>query len=191
VPTLADGGGAAGCAATQEEFDWARATAHTRAMGAQVDGAACAFIVPGVDLANHSFAPNAIYGVSPDGNHFQLSWDSSGDERKPGWDCTRCIQLALSLEIACMSGGGGEGRGGGGGGSSSGGGGRGGVGSGGARAGAGGAGAGAGNSSGSGGGTGGGSRGGGGSWGGGAEVGSGSWSAWVGAESAWLQPLNL
>ena len=37
-----------------------------------------------VDLANHSFAPNATYGVSPDGAHFQLAWDASGDERKPG-----------------------------------------------------------------------------------------------------------
>lgn len=70
----ADAGGAAGTPATQEEFDWARATAHTRAMGAKVGGAPCAFIVPGVDLANHSFAPNATYGVSPDGDHFQLLW---------------------------------------------------------------------------------------------------------------------
>ena len=43
----ADGGGAAGGPATQEEFDWARATAHTRAMGAKVAGLPAAFIVPG------------------------------------------------------------------------------------------------------------------------------------------------
>ena len=46
-------------------------------MRAQVAGAPCAFIVPGVDLANHCFAPNTTYGVSPDGQHFQLSWDTS------------------------------------------------------------------------------------------------------------------
>ena len=75
---------AIGADATQEEFDWARATAHTRAMAAKVAGAPCAFIVPGVDLANHSFQPNTNYGISADGTFFQLSWDTSGDDRKPG-----------------------------------------------------------------------------------------------------------
>lgn len=40
----AEGGGSVGCDATQEEFDWARATAHTRAMGAPVKNQPCAFI---------------------------------------------------------------------------------------------------------------------------------------------------
>ena len=80
----AEGGGLAGAEATQEEFNWARATAHTRAMGAKVSGAPCAFIVPGVDLANHSFAPNTEYGLSKDGTKFQLTWDASGNDRKPG-----------------------------------------------------------------------------------------------------------
>lgn len=70
-------------AATQEEFDWARATAHTRAMSGKVAGGPCAFIVPGVDLANHSFAPNCEYGVSGDGGSFQLTWDTTATREMP------------------------------------------------------------------------------------------------------------
>jgi len=43
----AGGGGSRGGDATQAEFEWARATAHTRAMGGDLGGAPCAFIVPG------------------------------------------------------------------------------------------------------------------------------------------------
>jgi hypothetical protein len=70
--------------ATQEDFDWARATAHTRAMSGKVGGGPCAFIVPGVDLANHSFEPNCEYGVSPDGKSFQLTWDREATKERPG-----------------------------------------------------------------------------------------------------------
>ena len=70
-------------AATQEEFDWARATAHTRAMSGKVAGGPCAFIVPGVDLANHHSAPNCEYGVSGDGGSFQLTWDTTATREMP------------------------------------------------------------------------------------------------------------
>ena len=83
-----DEGAVADGPATQEEFDWARATAHTRAMSGALGGAPCAFIVPGVDLANHSFRPNTIFGVAEDGESFQLTWDTEhstapGKSREP------------------------------------------------------------------------------------------------------------
>ena len=79
-----DAGDESSPSATQEDFDWARATAHTRAMSGKVGGGPCAFIVPGVDLANHSFEPNCEYGVSPDGKSFQLTWDCEATKERPG-----------------------------------------------------------------------------------------------------------
>lgn len=68
------------------DLEWARATAHTRAMSGELGGGACAFVVPGVDLANHSFAPNATFGTSAAGDAFELRWDvehSTKKRRKP------------------------------------------------------------------------------------------------------------
>ena len=59
----------------EDDFVWARACAHTRAMSGTLGGGACAFVVPGVDLANHSFEPNAAFAVSEDATSFQLTWD--------------------------------------------------------------------------------------------------------------------
>ena len=66
------------------DLEWARATAHTRAMSGELGGGACAFVVPGVDLANHSFAPNATFGTSENGDAFELRWDSSTARRSAG-----------------------------------------------------------------------------------------------------------
>ena len=60
----------------EEDFTWARACAHTRAMSGTLGGGACAFVVPGVDLANHSFEPNAVFSVSADAKAFELTWDT-------------------------------------------------------------------------------------------------------------------
>ena len=59
----------------EDDFAWARACAHTRAMSGTLGGGACAFVVPGVDLANHSFEPNAAFSVSRDATSFALTWD--------------------------------------------------------------------------------------------------------------------
>ena len=59
----------------EEDFTWARACAHTRAMSGTLGGGACAFVVPGVDLANHSFEPNTVFSVSEDAASFELTWD--------------------------------------------------------------------------------------------------------------------
>ena len=60
----------------EEDFTWARACAHTRAMSGTLGGGACAFVVPGVDLANHSFEPNTVFSVSADAKAFELTWDT-------------------------------------------------------------------------------------------------------------------
>ena len=57
-------------------------------MSGALGGAPCAFIVPGVDLANHSFRPNATFGVAEDCESFQLTWDmehstAPGKSREP------------------------------------------------------------------------------------------------------------
>jgi hypothetical protein len=67
--------GEGGEAGLQKDLRWARACAHTRAMSGLLGGGACAFVVPGVDLANHSFTPNTVFAVAPDGDSFQLVWD--------------------------------------------------------------------------------------------------------------------
>jgi hypothetical protein len=59
----------------RKDLRWARACAHTRAMSGNLGGGACAFVVPGVDLANHSFTPNTAFAVAPTGDSFQLVWD--------------------------------------------------------------------------------------------------------------------
>ena len=59
----------------RKDLRWARACAHTRAMSGNLGGGACAFVVPGVDLANHSFTPNTAFAVVPTGDSFQLVWD--------------------------------------------------------------------------------------------------------------------
>ena len=59
----------------EDDFVWARACAHTRAMSGTLGGGACAFVVPGVDLANHSFEPNTVFSVSEDAASFELTWD--------------------------------------------------------------------------------------------------------------------
>jgi hypothetical protein len=60
----------------EDDFVWARACAHTRAMSGTLGGGACAFVVPGVDLANHSFEPNTVFSVSADAKAFELTWDT-------------------------------------------------------------------------------------------------------------------
>ena len=45
-------------------------------MSGTLGGGACAFVVPGVDLANHSFEPNAVFAVSADARAFELTWDT-------------------------------------------------------------------------------------------------------------------
>ena len=60
----------------EEDFPWARACPHPRAMSGTLGGGACAFVVPGVDLANHSFEPNAVFSVSADAKAFELTWDT-------------------------------------------------------------------------------------------------------------------
>ena len=80
-----DAGDESSPSATQEDFDWARATAHTRAMSGKVGGGPCAFIVPGVDLANHSFEPNCEYGVSRGWQIVPAHVGLRGDEGTPGW----------------------------------------------------------------------------------------------------------
>jgi hypothetical protein len=44
-------------------------------MSGRLAGGNCALVVPGVDLANHSFTPNTAFAVSQDGTHFELTWD--------------------------------------------------------------------------------------------------------------------
>ena len=58
-----------------DDFTWARACAHTRAMSGKLGNGQCAFVVPGVDLANHSFTPNTKFEVAADEESFQLVWD--------------------------------------------------------------------------------------------------------------------